>query len=125
MLFSINVPVSSLTTSRYLIYYIFLTADFKTSFRYDYDGGFVLNNLDADCIKQFVHPVLTCVINFITRTWSALNDLETLALSFFLEKASFKISSGADFQTDWITFKSHLAKNLALLNIESTLTKEI
>ena len=85
----------------------------------------MFNNLDADCIKQFVHPVLTCVINFITRTWSALNDLETLALSFFLEKASFKISSGADFQTDWITFKSHLAKNLALLNIESTLTKEI
>ena len=76
-----------------------------------------LNNLSL--------PVLTCVKNFITHAWNALKDLETLTLCFYLEKTSLKISSGADFQTDWVTFKSDLAKNLSLLNIEWTLTKEI
>ena len=46
-------------------------------------------------------------------------------MSFYLENSSLKISSGANFQTDWITFESHLVKNLILLNIESTYKKEV
>ena len=77
------------------------------------------------CFKHISNPGRIYVNNFIAHAWTTYNLLLDLTITLYQGNWPLKISSGTNFQTDWIIFENLPSKNLNNLDLESSLKKKI
>ena len=77
------------------------------------------------CFKHISNPGRIYVNNFIAHAWTTYNLLLDLTITLYQGNWPLKISSGTNFQTDWIIFENLLSKNLTNLDLKSSLKQKI
>ena len=77
------------------------------------------------CLNHISNPQRLYIDNFISHAWTTYNLLLDLTMTLYQGNSPLKISSGANFHTDWFVFETLLFKNLTILDLESALKQRI